>query len=130
MSDKFELLDSEEVLSFEIERNRNFSIFSLPLTFTIDDFFSNIKSFIINASGTYRHKSEKILNDGLEGKALRFGAKGWQKGKVRVRLVIEFCPDEPGDEEITKDNQSSSKTSESPLDDLRQKINQETQSQN
>jgi hypothetical protein len=124
MSSEFEPLDSEEVLSFEIERNRNFSIFSLPLTFTIDELFSNIKSFIINASGTYRHRSEKILNDGLEGKALRFGAKGWQKGKVRVRLVIEFCPDEPETKEITKDEYSSSKPSESPLDDLRQMVNE------
>jgi hypothetical protein len=123
MSSEFEPLDSEEVLSFEIERNRNLSIFNLPLTFTIDELFSNIKSFIINASGIYRQKSEKILNDGLEGKALRFGAKGWQKGKVRVRLVIEFCPDEPETEEITKDEHSSSKPSESPLDDLRQMVN-------
>ncbi len=125
MSDKFELLDFEEVLSFEIEGNRDFGIFNLPLTFTINELIKKIKLAIVNASGRYQQQSQKLLNAGLEGKALQFGAKGWQKGKVRVRLVIEFCPDEPEAEEITKDNELSSKSTESPLDDLRQIMNED-----
>lgn len=41
---------------------------------------------------------------------LKLGAKNWQKGKIRVRVIIDFHPDEP--EKI-----------ESPLDDIRQTIN-------
>ena len=44
-----------------------------------------------------------MFDRGLSCEVLRPGAN-WQKGKVRIRL--EFCPDEP----------------ESPLDDIRQTI--------
>jgi hypothetical protein len=33
---------------------------------------------------------------GIEGEALRFGSQGWEKGKVRLRMTIEFCPDDGG----------------------------------
>ncbi|MFW6296407.1 MAG: KGK domain-containing protein, partial [Halothece sp.] len=39
--------------------------------------------------------------------------KGWQKGKFRIRVALEFIPDEP------ENNQP-----ESPLDDIRQQMNQ------
>lgn len=31
---------------------------------------------------------------GVDGEALRFGSKGWEKGKVRLHLSIEFCPND------------------------------------
>jgi KGK domain len=33
---------------------------------------------------------------GVDGEVLRFGAQGWEKGKVRLHLSIEFCPDDAG----------------------------------
>jgi hypothetical protein len=33
---------------------------------------------------------------GVDGEVLRFGAQGWEKGKVRLHLSIEFCPDDDG----------------------------------
>lgn len=42
--------------------------------------------------------------EGVPCEILQLGAKGWRKGKVRMRIELEFCPDEP----------------ESPLDDIRQ----------
>lgn len=33
---------------------------------------------------------------GLDGEVLRFGSQGWEKGKVRLHLSIEFCPDDAG----------------------------------
>lgn len=36
--------------------------------------------------------------------------KHWQTGKIRLRVVIEFCPDEP----------ESDRDLDSPLDDIRQ----------
>ncbi len=33
---------------------------------------------------------------GVDGEVLRFGAQGWEKGKVRLHLAIEFCPDDAG----------------------------------
>lgn len=31
---------------------------------------------------------------GVDGEVLRFGSQGWEKGKVRIHLSIEFCPDD------------------------------------
>ncbi|NEU72786.1 KGK domain protein [Hassallia byssoidea VB512170] len=53
------------------------------------------------------------LGDGIDCEILKIGAKGWQKGKIKIRVSVEFCPDEP---EITEP--------ESPLDDIRRKINE------
>jgi hypothetical protein len=60
--------------------------------------------------------TKPILKDGVDGEVLRIGAKGWQKGKWRIKVSLEFSPDEP---EISEP--------ESPLDDIRQMMNQENQ---
>jgi hypothetical protein len=33
---------------------------------------------------------------GVDGEALRFGSQGWEKGKIRLQMTIEFCPDDGG----------------------------------
>ncbi len=60
----------------------------------------------------YTHKKD-WFGDGIDCKILEIGAKGWQKGKIKIRVIVEFCPDEP---EITEP--------ESPLDDIRRMINE------
>ncbi|MTJ52457.1 KGK domain protein [Anabaena sp. UHCC 0253] len=57
------------------------------------------------------------MNDGVNCQILKPG-KNWQSGKFRIKVSLEFCPDEPEIEEI--------KEPESPLDDLRRKINEAT----
>ncbi|NEQ23293.1 MAG: hypothetical protein F6K28_29895 [Microcoleus sp. SIO2G3] len=60
--------------------------------------------------------TKAMLEQGVNGEVLRIGAKGWQKGKWRIRVSLEFSPDEP---EISQPD--------SPLDDIRQMMNQENQ---
>lgn len=60
---------------------------------------------------------KRSLGDGVDCEILQLGAKGWQKGKLRFKVCVEFCPDEPEIEEIPNSNQSAS-----PLDDIRQLI--------
>ena len=68
-------------------------------TFKVSAFLAKVKS---NVQGDGKARNE-LFDRGLSCEVLRPGAN-WQKGKVRIRL--EFCPDEP----------------ESPLDDIRQTI--------
>jgi hypothetical protein len=56
---------------------------------------------------------KNLLNEGADAEVLKIGAKGWQKGKLRVRVTLEFEPEEP---EINEP--------ESPLDDLRRMMNE------
>jgi hypothetical protein len=48
-----------------------------------------------------------------------------ERRKVRIKVSVEFCPDELEIEETQANDEITQP--ESPLDDLRQKINKETQ---
>jgi KGK domain len=66
-----------------------------------------------------RNKYEKDwLGDGIDCEILNIGAKGWQKGKIKIRVSVEFCPDEPEIEEAPQITEQ-----ESPLDDFRRMAN-------
>ena len=53
------------------------------------------------------------FEEGVDFQILRAGSEGWQKGKMKIKVTLEFCPDEP--EEVKP---------ESPLDDIRKTINE------
>lgn len=74
----------------------------------------------------YRRCYENWLGDGMDCEILKLGAKGWQKGKVKIKLNVslEFYSDEVASEET----QASGK-SESTLDDLRQMITEDSSQQ-
>lgn len=77
------------------------------------------------------NEEQKWFGDGIDCEALKIGAKGWQKGKVKIRVIVEFCPDEPEVEETPENNESEISPPESPLDDLRrQLLNPENQPHN
>lgn len=64
-------------------------------------------------TGYYNYKSRsqtemQWFGDGVDCELLSIGSNGWKKGKMRIRVIVEFCPDE-------------STTPESPLDDIRQR---------
>jgi len=72
----------------------------------------------------------KWFSAGKDCEILKIGAKGWQKGKVKIRISLEFCPEEPEDTETPENNQPETNAPESPLDDLRRMINEQTQENN
>ena len=49
-----------------------------------------------------------LLNEGLESEILRIASNGWKKGKLKIKVSLEFIPDEPEISEY-----------ESPLDEIR-----------
>jgi len=63
----------------------------------------------------------KWFDKGLDCEILKVGAKGWQKGKIRIKVTLEFIPDEPEIEQTPEITQP-----ESPLDDIRRMINEAT----
>ena len=77
------------------------------------------------------NQEQKWFGDGIDCETLKIGAKGWQKGKVKIRVIVEFCPDEPEVEQTPENNQLEISPPESPLDDLRrQLLNHENQPNN
>lgn len=54
-------------------------------------------------------------SSGIEAEILEPKSDGWKKGKVRMRVVLEFCPDEP-------ENKSDNNLNNSSLDEIRKTI--------
>lgn len=101
MTNNFEPLESYDVLSIRFD-GENKEMFLHP-TFRVSDLIEKINEALYY--GISDEEKEQFLDrKGILCEVLKSGAKGWQKG--RIRLNIEFCPDE----------------AESPLDDIRQKL--------
>ncbi len=71
----------------------------------------------VDAAINYISKNSELrnnvlwFNDGEKCEILKAGSQGWQKGKIKINITLEFIPDEP-------------ESIESPLDDVRQEIEQ------
>ena len=73
------------------------------------------------------NRTKDWLSEGVDCEILKIGAKGWKKGKLRISVSLDFCPDEPDVEETLGNNQPEINQTESPLDDIRQMINENSQ---
>ncbi|HAZ43269.1 MAG TPA: hypothetical protein DDW76_11270 [Cyanobacteria bacterium UBA11369] len=125
MDEQFKPLEDNAVVT--IPPNYRFGL--SHHTFRVNEFiWAAIRPFsqgIISSLSSYpRDIGDKWFYDGLDCEILRPGAKGWQKGKVIINIILEFCPDEPEIEETPPNEQPEISEPESPLDDLRQLINQ------
>lgn len=60
--------------------------------------------------------------DGANASILCIGSQGWKKGKIKLKITLEFCPDEPEIEEITPSNNVGINQTSSPLDDIRRRM--------
>ena len=90
MSDRFESLKSGEVVSIQ----REAQVLSGHRTFRSGELSDSIESYVAQAiAGWSEDKKDWFTERGIDCEALKFGSTGWQKG--RIRLSLEFCPDEP-----------------------------------
>ncbi len=116
MDNKFELLGKDAIVSIQ-ESDR---IIMSHITFKVREFIARMRATL-----NIGQKWQPWGSEGVECEVLSPG-KDWRKGKVRVTL--EFLPDEPETEETLPSDTITEP--ESPLDDLRQRMNQENQQNN
>jgi hypothetical protein len=126
MEDNFEILNSEQgdiVIAFYGSTFKlsqlNSSMLALLIKNNLEELNNLLKS---QGSGQlpFFKNSNTWTDQGVKCEILKPG-NNWQAGKARIKVSLEFCPDEPEIEEIPKINEP-----ESPLDDLRRKINEAT----
>ncbi len=41
--------------------------------------------------------TKEFLNQGVKGELLKITGKGWEKGKIKMKISLEFIPDVPGE---------------------------------
>lgn len=116
MDNKYENLGRNEVVSVKAEHR----IVVSHTTFKVNEFAQAIKTQISVNNGQQTMR-DMWFAEGVECEVLSPG-KDWRKGKVRVSL--EFIPDEPEVEEELENDEPTNNESESMLDDLRRRIQQ------
>jgi hypothetical protein len=115
MEDKYESLEKEEIVSIKEPLEKLF----LPhTTFKVSELINTLGDKCLSADSP----AQKWFRDAVECEILTPG-KNWRTG--RVRLSLEFLPDKLEIEETPANNETKNKEPESPLDDLRQMMNQE-----
>jgi len=87
MDNQFDPLDNDEVLFVSVGR-----VLMTNPTFKVGEFLDALAQAISDREEDWAEENEGWFGDGLACEALRFGTKGWEKGKLRIRL--EFCPSE------------------------------------
>lgn len=99
-----------------VKLNGDDVVFMHPSNSPIEDIPTfKVKDAIDEMVGKLQLHSLSWTETGMECEAIGSNSGGWKKGKVR--LCLEFIPDEP-------DPEPEPKAPESPLDDLRQQVNQ------
>lgn len=94
MDNRFEPLATGEVLSVD----ESAQILIGHRTFRAGEFSEALKTQIeYGISGWTSEKDAWFSEEGIPCEVLRFSSRGWQRGKVRIRL--EFCPQESEDEQ-------------------------------
>ncbi|MHC5595259.1 MAG: KGK domain-containing protein [Nostoc sp.] len=110
MNDEWETLNpDDDVVHFHQEAFEN-----LPRTQIVFQLLKEVKKIWAKHCTS---STSRVFEQGFECCVLIPGQQ-WRTGKIRVRL--EFCPDET---EI-EDNRLNIKQESSPLDDLRQQLNE------
>lgn len=113
MNSEFSRLEREDVVS--VYSNQ---IFVNNRTFTISEFIAAMMPLVKEKSTPWTEEKATWLTEGIECKVLKPGAKSWQRGKVRITL--EFCPEELEVQDSSTRNESQVDSGSSPLDDIRQ----------
>jgi hypothetical protein len=89
MSDRFNALDSGEVISIQ----KDSQVLVGHRIFRVSELNDAIANHLKSAVDTWTDdKSNWFNTQGIDCEALRFGSTAWQKGKIR--LCLEFCPDD------------------------------------
>lgn len=88
---------------------------------------SVIRTSVLGGDGGYNGAKLKWFEEGADVEVLKYGSQGWKKGKLRIKVSLEFCPDEPKVEEVAAPQEAESVNEpESPLDDIRRMIDEPT----
>lgn len=123
MSKRFELVNREDsVLHIYFEGDR--SLFSYNTnTFRVNDFVKKIRQAFPGSED----ETDELFGEGIDCEILRPNAS-WQKGRIRISL--EFCPNEPEVEVIPVSDELEISQSESPLADICQMVTENHQQSN
>ncbi|MES1025673.1 KGK domain-containing protein [Gloeocapsa sp. BRSZ] len=125
-----------QALENETENKDNIISFSSRTAiFRVDEIILAIQdAFNSYALGAFQNKlssrgripgnSHSWSTQGVDCEILKPG-KNWQKGKVKLKLILEFCPELPEIEDAGSEDILATLKSETSLDEIRQMLNKD-----
>lgn len=107
MDEYFKLLGSDEVVTVESYDQIVISHSTFRVGELTEALMEDLSSFV---TADYEGEQKECLEEGwfengINCEVLRLGVKSWQKGKVKIKVTLEFCLDESDTEEISVTNQ-------------------------
>jgi len=114
MNNEFKFLKQGEIIAIKhnnLGQQLNLSSNAFPQVLIRIEQLAEVITRRLNITDS---QGNKLCEEGLACEVLQFNSRGWQKGRLRATVILEFCPDEPPIEEKPITNEP-----ESPLDDIR-----------
>lgn len=119
MEPKFELLDTEA------EKDTVLAFISPVAMFKLHELFLAVKNAFgqngmetlannLKSRGSVAYTWDRWTSQGIDCEILKPASGGWKKGKIKLKISLEFCPEKP---EFAENPLKTS--SESTLDDIR-----------
>jgi hypothetical protein len=139
MESKFQILEfnDDDVLSFEDDtfkigrfRRAIHQAFNHGIGSAISNNLSGlgvkIQDRVLIPTGKHQDY-QRWFTEGINCDLLKLGYPKWKKGKVRIKVSVEFYVEEQDEVEADNSDRSQINQLESPLDDLRRVIDRKNQ---
>jgi len=121
MSQKFEEIERSDTV---VSVPEHYCVVTSRSMFKIEEFAQQAKTLITSGN---KSQGYSWIQGGAPCEILEPG-KNWQKGRVRVKISLEFCPDEtqvlPKELDNNSNKNLASQSPDSSLDDIRSIINE------
>jgi hypothetical protein len=113
MSNKAEILQSDDVVCFTEDDKYGSPVYNIEQRFDIARLFE-FGEFIDGISKVISLSTEamELLTEGIQCRVMTTRQQGWRIGKIRLKIELQFIPDEP----LTEQNTNNF---DSPLDEIR-----------
>ena len=113
MSNKAEILQSDDVVCLTEDDEYGSHVYNIEQRFKIARLFE-FGEFIDGISKVINLSTEamELLTEGIQCRVMTTRQQGWRIGKIRLKIELQFIPDEP----LTEQNTNNF---DSPLDEIR-----------
>jgi hypothetical protein len=113
MNEKIEILNSDDVVCVTEDDEYGSHVYNIEQRFQISRLFE-FGEFIDGISKVISLSTEamELLTEGIQCRVMTTRQQGWRFGKIRLKIELQFIPDEP----LTEQNTDNF---DSPLDEIR-----------
>ena len=113
MNEKIEILNSDDVVCLTEDDGYDSPVYKIEQRFQISRLFE-FGEFIDGISKVISLSTEamELLTEGIQCRVMTTRQQGWRFGKIRLKIELQFIPDEPPTEQNIDHF-------DSPLDEIR-----------